>query len=180
MSKELEKFIKANADTFNQVEQPDVEQFWSEFQEGRKPRRSIKRWYGLSIAASILLLLSLFFFHQPEPVEQDIAFIENLEEIDPQLAEYQAMLVSTLALQDSTIQALDIDSTKYEDIYLQLQELDELTQKYREDLKRYGPEKKIIKSLLKCSKQRIRLYELLLYEVELNSYHEKLETAIQI
>lgn len=174
MSEDLEDFIKDNLNELDQVEQPDTEQFWADFQKVKKPAKRFSLWKPITIAASLLLLIG-FFAQQSKEVSTDPMAIENLRSIDPQLAEYQAILISTIAEQDSLIQSMNIAPEEYQDIYDQLKELDKVTAKYKEDLKKYGPDRKIIKTLLECSKRRIKLYELLLHEIELKTYYDELD-----
>ncbi|MEL6865869.1 MAG: hypothetical protein AAFP19_15695 [Bacteroidota bacterium] len=176
MNKEFDRFIQDHSADFDQVEQPDAEAFWEDF-ESKHLHRSKGQWIQpvLAIAASMAIALSAYFLHHQPVAENDPMAIENLYEIDPQLAEYQTLLTTMLAIQDSTIKSLNIDLKDYPDIQKQLKELDELTQKYREDLHQYGPDRKIIKALLQCAKQRVRIYELLLFEIELNNYQDELE-----
>jgi len=169
MSESLDDFIKDNLSELDRMEEPDAEQFWADFQQGKKPV-----WKPLAVAASLLLLIGFFIFQPTEPSEDPLA-LENLRNIDPQLAESHAILVSMLAEQDSLIKTMNIAPEEYQDIYDQLKELDKVTAKYKEDLKKYGPDRKIIKSLLECSKRRIKLYELLLHEIELKNYYDELD-----
>ena len=174
MNDSFEDFIKDNLRELDQVEQPDTEQFWLEFQKGKKPAKRFGLWKPMAIAASLLFLIGFFAFPS-KTVSEDPMALENLRKIDPQLAEYQALLVSALAEQDSLLKTMNIATEEYQDIYDQLKELDQVTAKYREDLKKYGPDRKIIKNLLECSKRRIKLYELLLHEIELKTYYDELD-----
>jgi len=173
MSESLDDFIKSNRDELDKVEQPDIEAFWADFQEHKKEnRRQIPRWSFVAIAASLLLLIGTFLFYPRTQLEGTMA-LEELEINDPLLAEYKAVLVSTLVSQDSLIKSLEIAEEEHEDIFEQLKQLDEVVARYRADLQEYGPNKKIVKNLLLCAKQRIQLYEILLHEIELkNNYNE--------
>ncbi len=175
MNKSLDDFIKSNKEELDKIEQPDIELFWSDFQERKKgSRRQIPRWSVIAIAASLLLLIGTFLFY-PKAETEGLMALEDLEINDPILAEYKAVLVSTLVSQDSLIKSLDIAQEEHVEIFEQLKQLDEVVAKYREDLKKYGPNKKIIKNLLFCAKQRIQLYEILLHEIELKNNYDELD-----
>ena len=175
MNKKLENFINSNRRAFDQVEQPDALQFWVEFQAKRQASKRLNLWSAIGIAASILLAIGIFTLFDENEKEEPSWVIQNLHQIDPQLADYQAILITAMAVQDSTFESIGIDPATNESFSKQLKELDEITEKYREDLEKYGPNPKVIKSLLRCAKLRIRLYEILLFEIQLDTHYENLE-----
>ncbi|MFK7806310.1 MAG: hypothetical protein AB8F74_00785 [Saprospiraceae bacterium] len=179
MSDELDDFIRDNQNEFDRIEQPDVEAFWTDFQEAKPKRRLFAKRWSLGIAAAILLLIGMFVLNQNKEIKRNLV-IEDLEIDDPYLSEYKAILVSTLAAQDSLIKSMEISPEDHQEIFEQLEQLDEVVAQYREDLKKYGPSKKIIKNLLFCAKQRIQLYEILLHEIELKNNYEELDKETNI
>lgn len=181
MSDNFENYIKNNLDEFDSVESPDVDEFWNEFQDEPGQKKIVRLWPVLVIAASIILLIGLFFFNPNKPTTDTAQWaIQNLKQNDPHLADYQAMLVSTMYQQDSLIKSLNVSPTEHQDIYQSLADLEEMEKEYMADLALDGSNEKIILALFKCAKQRIRLYELILYQLELKDYHEKLEHKIEI
>ena len=137
-------------------------------------------WRKWAVAASVLFTISLAAYFLTQPKDSNVAFVEKLELIDPQLADYQKNLLATLNHQKNLIKSLNIAPTDYQDIFQQLEELESIIQQYQADSNQYGPNRKIIKALLKCAKQKIRLYEILLFEIDLNEHSKQLENEKQI
>lgn len=177
MNNDIEEFVQKNLKSFDQVEQPDVDLYWEDLakrkqiQENDKPSRRL----GLTLFFGFLLCGSLFFqYHQDQSETQWM--ITNLEELDPELSKYQSMIQETLEEQHNILNAMNINRNDHRDVYESLDELDRITKKYKADFEEFGPQPRIIKALLKCAKQRVRLYELILFETELKAYQDELES----
>ena len=177
MNNDIEEFARKNLESFDQVEQPDVDLFWEdlakrkELQHKDKPNSRL----GVTLFFGLLLCSSLFFQYTQHQSETQW-MITNLEELDPELSKYQSMIQETLEQQEDILKTMDINRNNHSDVYKSLDDLDQITLKYKADLKEFGPQPRIIKALLKCAKQRVRLYELILFEIELKAYEDELES----
>lgn len=173
MNEELEKFINAHRHELDQVEQVDAETLWEEFNLKRSPLKGRHLWtvavfIGLCIVFSVIVSM---YSHRTQHVDW---MVPDLEEHDPDLAQYQALMIQSIEEQEEIIQSLSIDKNEYTDILQSLNQLDDITKQYKLDLDQNGPSPQIIKALLRCTKQRVRLYELLLYKYELKKYQDEL------
>lgn len=174
---DIEGFIEDHLESFDHIEQPDVDLFWQDFVNRKqmpakdKPNRRL----GMTLFFGLLLCGALFFQYDKDQSETQW-MITNLEELDPELSKYQMMIQKTLEQQHELLISMDINPKDHRDVYQSLDELDRITIEYKADLKEFGPQPRIIKALLKCAKQRVRLYELILFETELKAYQDELES----
>ena len=180
MSRKLEEFVRANLDCFDEVEAPDVDLFWLSFKQNKAASGWASAWWKLAIAASVAVIIGVMCTWIISNRDANIMTVSNLHRIDPNLAEYHKSLNVSIANYNRLIETIRIDPETLEEFNSKLNEVESITQKYQIDLETYGPDPNVIKSLLKCSKQKVRLYEILLYEIQLKTYHEKQIQSVQI
>jgi len=178
MNDPFEKKIRDHLDEFDQMEALDKDLMWSHFERKRQLGKTNKIHFKLNngwfaVAASITALLAcLIIFQNQNKVHKNL-IVNNLEHLDEGLVEYQASLVSSMDSYASTIKSLDVRFEEFPEISESLDQVERLAKSYQIDLKQYGPDPKIIKAILKCAKQKVELYEMLLYQIEIKKYHEK-------
>ena len=185
MSDHLENKIKDQLAELDSIEKLDIDLMWDDFRRRRTPQNPAKkaflinaRWYA--IAASITLLVSFFIFIQSDKNPNKYLIVSNLDEVDEDLAHYQNSLVLSMDAYASTLKSMNVKLEDFPDIEESLDQVERLAISYQNDLKKYGPDPKIIKAILKCSKQKVELYEILLYQLEIKNYHEKKSEKFKI
>ena len=185
MDDRVEKIIKNHLSEFDHFEKVDTDLMWNDFERRRSGNRqekkylfAINKWYA--IAASIALVVGCALFFQFQEEDHKYLIVNNLEEFDQGLAQYQETLVSSMDSYMAVMKSLNLDLKDYPDIAESLDQVERLAMSYQNDLNQYGPDPKIIKAILKCTKQKVKLYEMLLYQVELKSYHEKKNEKFKI
>ena len=173
----VEDYIKSNRDAFKHIEPLDTDLMWSEFENRRNEKKNkvIQLWNvkWTSIAASLALLISAYTCFHHFSSQSDSFVINDLENIDHSLVGYQESMLSSLETYDESLQNMGVEWNDYPDVLESLDQLERLAESYQRDLKKYGPQPKILKSILKCTKQKIRIYEILINQIELKRYHEK-------
>jgi len=173
MNENLEQFIIDHRHEFDQIEQVDSASLWREIQSTKKPTNGKHIW-SVVVFIGMGLLLSAYVSMYTTGHKQDDWTIPNLELHDPELAKYQDLMIESVLEQEQIMQALSIDKNEFKDILHSLDQLDTITKQYKLDLKEKGPSPQIIKALMRCAKQRVHLYELLLYKYELKKYQDEL------
>ncbi len=167
----LKKFIQQHKADFEQVEKPDLNRLWSDFNKGQKTK--VIHWQFWSIAASVAILLTvsagLIGYYLGGTSQPTLAQI--LAE-DDQTAEQYATLIKEISLREEQIVAKNIQKEEYVELFQAIDELDDIQKLYEADLASHTNERALIKSLLRQYEKKSRLLELLLFEFEKKSKNE--------
>ena len=169
---ELEQFIRVNKDQFAQIEQPDLNRLWSDFNRSQASTSAGRKYWLLaaSVAIAVALLAGLIGYSMGGSAQPSLA---ALIAEDHYLSAHYENLSAEIAKREEQVAAKNIQKEDYETLFQALEEWDGLQQLYEADLANYSNEQELIRSLLQHHEKKIRLLELLLFEVEKKSKYEQ-------
>jgi len=167
----LESFIRKNRAALD-VDKPDEDYLWagiSQSMNGNKKPKNLVLWRSIAAASIILLVsVSVTFYHSHRNKQQLV-----LVNMDPKLANEEIQLKNQIDNYSKLIKQVSnkkgISATGEREI----QYLDDLITHYSDDLKRNGPNPKLISSLMDLYQKKIMLLERMLNEIEKNKQYEK-------
>lgn len=120
-------------------------------------------WKPLSIAASILLLVSAgLFFQKDEPVE------DGLASISPEMEQTQSFFVSAINQELETLKSFENEETKVliDDTLERLQVLEDEYDFLKIDLVESGQDKRVIAAMISNFQNRIELLQQVIETIE--------------
>lgn len=192
----FEQFINKNKAELDSIEEPETDLIWmgiyaklSEdkkensipIQEQKKPIKMIllPQSWAIGIAAAILVLIgiSIWMFSQSSmQQEQTIQLADYLPEIAAQEKEFQRLITQ----KESELDISNINQKEYQEIFLELQLLDEIRGEYLKDVPSFNQKDQLVEVLLKYYERKIRILERLSNEIEKKKKYEnyKKETSI--
>lgn len=167
----LETYIRNNRTELD-VDKPDEEYLWtgiSQAMQGSHKQKHLILWRSIA-AASVILLISLaatFYFSDRN--KQQLVFVN----IDPKLANEEVQFKNQIDSYSKLIQQASQKNGVSVTGEREIQYLDDLITHYSDDLKRNGPNSKLINSLMDLYRKKIMLLERMLNEIEKNKDYEK-------
>ncbi len=192
----IEKYIKARQPELDQIEGPEnPERLWemitetihanSEDQAGPKdnPNRVLKllhnRYVQWAVAASIGLAIGMSsWLFQPNAQPGNDGKIPSsiLAQYAPQLADQEKAYVKLISEKENEIGLKNLDPEDFKSYFRELETLDILWKEYLKDAEQELGNEQFIQTLIKFYERKIRILELLSYEIEKrNRYEEKTE-----
>lgn len=150
------------------VHEPD-EKHYDRFlaKQARKKRRA-NRWYGLSIAASVVMLVGFFTFFNNnlsrQPQKSDLQFASK------QTRETDSIFTAMIRLELEKVKdkRSPINEKIISDALVQMEKLDKDYEKIKQELIRSGESKQIIHAMIRNLKIRIAFLEDVLQHIENN------------
>jgi hypothetical protein len=167
----LESFIRDKRKELD-VEQPDEKYLWEKIWHGlekiKRPRQRILFRSAAAIAAIMILSVMAAYFigrnQQPK-----LIFVN----IDPGLAKQESLLLGQISNYSKQMHKAGFNPAMLNTTQTDLNYVDDLIALYSEDLKRNGPNPKLINSLMDLYQKKILLLNRILNEIEKNESHEK-------
>lgn len=166
----LEYYIRKNRKMLD-VEKVDEDFLWEGISKSMQPQRKQKRisviWFISSVAASVIITLMVVRFWPLEP-KQQLIFVN----IDPNLAKQEVELKSQIEEFTKQINLANVNLNELPTSQNDLQYIDDLIEKYTADLKRFGPNQRLIESLMDLYNKKILLLQRMLNEIEKSKNYE--------
>lgn len=122
----LEEFIKKNKDQFDQAEAPDFN--WDQIKTPKKKETKVRRLPMLALAASLSLLIGIFFFATRTQTNQS-SFAQT--ELGEELPELKAYYSSQVANKFEELKRYNADP----DVENDMKQMDSFLQELEEELK---------------------------------------------
>lgn len=164
----LEERFKELQGQFDLAETPDGHQarFMQKLQSGTasESKGSFMNWWKpLSIAASVLVIVSLGFLMRPEQAQG-----AELASVSPELEQAESFFVTTIEKELSTLQSYENESTKViiEDALVRLQRLENEYDKLKIDLVESGNDRRVIHAMIENFQSRIELLQQVIQTIE--------------
>jgi hypothetical protein len=172
----IEEYIRKNRPRLD-VEKADEDYLWAGISHSFiKPKQS-KRFMVLKIAASVLLFIGLSYtIIELSIIRNNQALI--LRNIDPRLARQEAQFQKQINTYYNTLIKTNFDKDQFEPGFNELQNIDDMIQQYSYDLKKIGPNPKILNSLMDLYQKKILVLDRMLNEIEKNKNYENNKTQI--
>ena len=164
MKSKFEYFIEDRQGDLD-VEKPDLEGSWILISSKLQHQRKANRWQ-FSIAASILILISIGLgvtINKSRNIQYQ--FTSQLAGFSSEASEQEQELQSLIADKITQINNSSVSRSNSRILKNELNELDELSDIYYNDLQERGGEPKVINSILRCSQLKLRIIENTLLEI---------------
>lgn len=172
----IEEYIRKNRNQLD-IEHADEDYLWTGISHSinKNPRR--KRFFTLKIAAAIILVIGLSFItYQVTSLRNNQQLI--LAKIDPNLAKQEAHFQNQIKTYYEVLQKTNYDKDLLITDFNDLEYIDTLISKYSVDLKKHGPNPKLLNSLMDLYQKKIKLLSRMLNEIEKNKRYEKTKKNI--
>ncbi len=173
---DFEKHILKNRHTLDHIERPDADKIWQQLQQNLGHEPKVRRLSGrqlLTIAAAVVLLLAVGVVIglnlQSTPETQAVSLAEIAPELAVQTVQYQQLIANKMDAMNYDA----IDRQNFQDIFKELQKLDDMHQQLVQDIPTYGQNPQLAKALLKYYELKIKILERLEHELNKQQYHEK-------
>lgn len=166
----LEKYIKENRE-FLDVEKPNKELLWENISKQLTSKKRKKHFQKWKIAAVVIVVIGFSFL-----AYQNLSIRNNqnliLRKIDPALAKEEAKFQKQIEIYYQVLQKTNYDKNTLPTSIKNVEYIDDLIKKYLEDLQKYGPNSKLLKSLMDLYQKKIMLLNRMLEEIERNKKNE--------
>jgi len=174
----IEEYIRKNRENLD-TERADEDYLWTGISQSFIKAKRSKRMVALKIAASVLLFIGLSY------TVIELYTIRNnqeliLKNIDPILAKQEAQYKKQINTYYDLLIKTNFDKNQLETNYGKLDEIDNMIQHYYDDLKKHGPNPKILNSLMDLYQKKILVLDRMLNEIEKNKNYENNISKIKI
>ncbi|MCF6241515.1 MAG: hypothetical protein L3J74_09250 [Bacteroidales bacterium] len=170
--KNLEDFIKNNKEQISSFDLP--QEHLERFEKKLYKKNTINKIYWYSLAATVLILISLSVFIRNEQLQtNDIVNTESLislGEVSPQYKEVEEFYRKDLYRKIYELQQLNckINPEQKEMIDEELQQLDKVYQSLQEELKQNQSDERIINAMINNYQYKIEFLELVIEQIKEN------------
>ncbi|MFC2096180.1 hypothetical protein ACFLQ3_00600 [Bacteroidota bacterium] len=172
----IEEYIRKNRQQLD-VENADEDYLWTGISHSINKRSKQGRFFTLKIAAAIILVIALSFItYQVTSLRSNQQLI--LAKIDPNLAKQEAQFQNQIKTYYQVLQKSNYDEDLLATSFNDLEYIDTLINKYSEDLSKYGPNPKLVNSLMDLYQKKIRMLNRMLNEIEKTQEYENNKTNI--
>ncbi|MGE0087881.1 MAG: hypothetical protein AB7S50_00215 [Bacteroidales bacterium] len=174
----IEEYIRKNRSKLD-VENADEDYLWAGISHSFIKRKKSKRFFIIRIAAAALVLLTLTYTgFEFAAIRKNQLYI--LSKIDPVLAQQEAQFQDQINSSYKLLHQTKFDKNQLETNYSELDEIDTMIQYYYDDLKKHGPNPKILNSLMDLYQKKILVLDRMLNEIEKNKNYENNISKIKI
>lgn len=167
----LESYIR-NIRKQMDVERPDEDFLWAGISQAINKKTGFKRLtivkYTLGVAASVAVLLVVVHFWNIQP-KQQLIFVN----MDPNLARQEVELKDQIQGYTQLLKQTNCNLNELPTSLDDLKYIDDLISKYTGDFNQYGPNLKLIQSLMDLYSKKVMILQRMLNEIEKNKNYEK-------
>ena len=171
IDQDLREFMKERQQELDQVEQPDLNRLWNDF--NRKSEGKIIPLHYWTIAAAIALVIALtagligYYLANSGDPSLEALFAEQ------QIEQHYLNVLQDIELREQQIASQQINRDHFQALYEAIEELDSVREIYVADLSSHTNEPHLIRSLLRQYEKKAHLLQLLLLEIEKKSKNEQ-------
>ena len=166
----LDEYIRKNRNLLD-VEKPDEDYLWTGISQSISAQKKKRSFWGLKIAASIIIIIGLSFLtYQLISIRNNQQLI--LAKIDPDLAKQEAQFQHQIKAYYQVLEKTDYNKDLLASSFKDLEYIDTLINKYSKDLSQYGPNPRLLNSLMDLYQKKIRLLDRMLNEIEKEQTYE--------
>ncbi|OFX20963.1 MAG: hypothetical protein A2041_05560 [Bacteroidetes bacterium GWA2_31_9b] len=174
----IEEYIRRNRDKLD-IEKPDEEYLWAGISQSFIKQKKSKQFYIVRIAAIALILITITYAgYEFTTIRKNQQLI--LSKIDPVLAQQEEQFQEQINSYYKLLHQTNFDKNQLVTNYSELQNIDDMIQQYSEDLKKHGPNPKILHSLMDLYQKKILVLDRMLNEIEKNKNYENDKSQTQI
>ncbi len=167
----IEEYIQKNRRELD-IDKPDEDYLWTGISlamNGTKKRNNSVLWRSIAVASVILVLSISAIFLLNRSNKQQLIFVN----IDPALANQEVQFKNQINTYSNLIKQASFNDNQLATGSSEIQYIDELIDHYSSDLKRNGPNPKLINSLMDLYRKKLMLLERMLNEIEKSNENEK-------
>ncbi len=168
---EFESYIKNNREGLD-VEKPDADYLWAGISKSlnQPKKKRFIAYFRYAAAAVVLIVVTstitrVWYLNSSKPL--------MFENIDPVLARQEVELLAKINDYSSQIKLTQISTQNLASGSNEIQYIDDLISYYSADLKKNGPNPKLLNSLMDLYHKKILILERMLNEIEKKKNHEK-------
>ena len=196
---ELKKHIDKNRSELDHVEMPNMDKMWSGIQANLKKDNNSENIFtssekshnlkvvakkpqkftlwALAMAASFALIIGLGLGYLMQPnVSENSVF--NLADYAPELAEEAKNYRQLVDAKMNEINFQNIDTVAFNEILLELKEIDGEYENWTKDVPKYVHEQELLEFLQRHYENKIRILEILSKEMEKKAHYEEREIRL--
>ncbi len=172
----LENYIKNNREQLD-TEKPNTEAIWKNIEKSVNIKKRNYWLMSVKVAASIILLVGFsVLLHQLASIHNNQQLI--LAKIDDTLAKQEADYQKQIKKYYKILQTTNYNKSDLITTLDEVKYIDDLIQKYSEDLQKYGANEELIKSLMDLYQKKIMILNRILNEIERSKQDENRITEI--
>jgi hypothetical protein len=160
------------------VEKPDEEYIWKGISEGLNKKRNQKKLLYWKIAASILIIISLGLLFQNTLWRSQIKNELILAGYSKEIVKQEKNLIKQINNYQQQLKKSEIDKKKLATDFSKIEEIDRLIKQYSDDLKNYGPDQRILNTLIDLYNKKIMVMDRMLNEIQKSKKNENKEINI--
>lgn len=172
MKTTLEEHIIKNRSDLDTVI-PDDEFIWKGISSRLETRKRAARLQWKAVAALLILLSvgSVSIYSVNRTLHQQPAWI-SLNDISRELGQEEKQFRQDVFRKMDEIRSLDMDPELSIELYRELHQINLQYDAYLSDLQQMGNNPKVIRGLIRCYEQKIKILEKTIREIEKNDRHE--------
>lgn len=173
----LEKRIKEQRDELDQIERVDEGLLWQNIQTDLGVKKEAKvirssrflQMYAVAASVAILILAGWILFANKNTLPKEVI---ATQEFVPRFEEEEKYR-ETVAEKKQVLNFEEINRSDYQDIFQELDLLENVHQEFKEDLPEVMGEERAVNVLQKYYERKLRILERLSKEIEKKSEYEK-------
>jgi hypothetical protein len=148
------------------VEQTDEQYIWKGIAKDIHKSKANRKLIFWKIAAGLLLILttSLLIINYSNQNKNNSQLL--LAEQDEEMAAQEAQLVKQINVYKSELKQANYNKEKLATEFSEIKKIDRLIQKYSEDLENYGPDPRILNTLMDLYHKKIMVMDRMLNEIQ--------------
>lgn len=172
----LDEYIRKNRDLLD-VEKPDEDFLWTGISQSLNKSTRESKYLIFKIAASAVIIIGLsFMVYELMSIHNNQQLI--LAKIDPDLAKQEAQFQQQIKAYYQVLEKTDFDKSALETSFKDLDYIDTLINKYSNDLSQFGPNPRLLNTLMDLYQKKIKLLDRMLNEIEKEKRYENDKTKI--
>lgn len=160
------------------VEQTDEEYIWKGIAEGIHKRKTNQKLIFWKIAAVAMLLLTtgllIMNYNSKNTISNQLLLSEQSEE----LAAQEAQLVKQINIYKKELKQTHYNKEELATEFSEIKKIDRLIQKYSKDLESYGPDPRILNTLMDLYHKKIMVMDRMLNEIQKTQNNENTKINI--
>ncbi|NQV02481.1 MAG: hypothetical protein HQ542_07535 [Bacteroidia bacterium] len=172
MKNNLESYIDKNRERLD-LDSPNDELMWKNISGTLDARKRQTGWLWKAAAIFLILLSagSVSIYSVNRTLQQQPARI-SLKDISQELAEEEVMLRQSVYQKMDQVKESNISPALSVELYRELHQIDIQYDAYFADLQEMGDNPKVIRGMIRCYEQKIKILEKTIHEIDKSERHE--------
>ena len=168
----MESYIEQNRERLD-VESPDDELVWQQISSHLDARKKQSGWLWKAAAIFLIFLsvgsMTIYSVNQSAQHQQPGI---SLNDISKELADEEKAVRMVVYQKMDQVKASNINASLSYELYKELHQIDIQYDSYFADMQEMGDNPKVIRGLIRCYEQKLKILEKTIREIEKNERHE--------